>query len=395
VRTGDLPDGVPAAGRRGLAIGYAAVCIAWVIVLALFAADERLAGIVGAAVAAVGAAVLAITVGPAPGPGSNERDLGGYQLIELLGKGGMGEVWRAEHDSLIRPAAIKVMRRELHGSVPPKELDSLIARFQREVQVTATLTSPHTIQVFDFGKTFDGSLYYVMELLHGLNLETLVNSHGPQPAERVVLLLQHVCASLAEAHHRKLIHRDIKPANIYLCAVGMEVDFVKVLDFGLVRDLNNEHRLTMQGSTPGTPAYLAPEFLLDRVDHRADLYSLGCVAYFLLTGRLVFEAENRIEMLAAHTSETPLAPSKRTELSVPPELDALVLALLAKDPSARPQSADELAARLASIPLATPWTAQRAQAWWQSHAPALLTKGRTGVDRSVPLTSRHQLSQAS
>jgi eukaryotic-like serine/threonine-protein kinase len=375
------------ARSRWLVRGYAFVCLCWLAVVVV--AQLGTLHIVVAAIAAALAGVLAVLLRNSDD--SSERGLGGYTLVELLGTGGMGEVWRAEHEALIRPAAVKLMRRELIGSVSKRELDAMTARFQREVQVTATLTSPHTIEVFDFGQTADGSLYYVMELLHGLDLETLVLEHGPQPAERVVHLMSHACASLAEAHHRNLIHRDIKPANIYACAVGMEVDFVKVLDFGLVRDLNNEHRLTIQGSTPGTPAYLAPEFVLDRVDHRADLYALGCVAYWLLTAQLVFEADSKVAMMAAHSSEQPLPPSKRTELPIPRELDDLVLALLAKDPADRPQDAAELALRLAAVPLATPWTPQRAEAWWQTHLPGILAKGREGVERKTPLTPRHDI----
>lgn len=305
-------------------------------------------------------------------------DLGGYQLVEQLGKGGMGEVWRAKHASLLRPAAIKLIRRELMAQLGHKEAEALTQRFQREVQSTAKLSSPHTIEVFDFGKTADGSPYYVMELLHGLDADSLIKQYGPQPAERVVHLLLQVCASLSEAHHRSLVHRDIKPANIYICAVGMEVDFVKVLDFGLVRDLNTDQRLTTQGSTPGTPAFLAPDFVHDKVDHRSDLYSLGCVAYYLLTGTLVFEATTRVAMLAAHAQQQPMAPSKRTELPIPAALDHIVLACLAKDPADRPQSARTLAARLADVPFDTPWTQERAETWWRNHLPAILAKGRDG-----------------
>jgi eukaryotic-like serine/threonine-protein kinase len=301
--------------------------------------------------------------------------LGGYQLLELLGQGGMGEVWRAEHKSLIRPAAIKLLRGELLASLPARDLDELQQRFRREVQITATLSSPHTVAIFDYGHTPDRALYYVMELLHGVDLEYLVATYGPQPAERVVYLLRQVCESLAEAHHRNLIHRDIKPANIYICAVGMKVDFAKVLDFGLVRDLEVDHRLTVQGTTPGTPAYLAPESIEDKLEPRSDLYSLGCVAYWLLTGRLVFEADTRIAMIAAHQSQQPIAPSRCSELPIPAELDAIVLALLAKNPADRPGAA-ELARQLAAVPLATAWTDDRADAWWRAHLPDKLAASR-------------------
>lgn len=300
------------------------------------------------------------------------RRLGAYELVEELGHGGMGEVWRAEHHSLIRPAAVKLLRRDLTAMLPSSEREALNIRFQREVQATAMLSSPHTVAIFDFGHTNDGTLYYVMELLHGLDLESLVEKHGPVPAERVIYLLSQACDSLAEAHRRNLIHRDVKPANIYLCVVGLDVDFVKVLDFGLVRNLRADTRLTNEGAVSGTPAYLAPESAAhNQFDARGDIYALGCVAYYMLTGKLVFEAETAAGMMAAHIRDKPTAPSEQSELPVPPELDAIVLACLAKKPDDRPQSAEELQARLAAIKLAAPWDQHRARSWWQTHVPDL------------------------
>ncbi len=300
------------------------------------------------------------------------RRLGAYELVEQLGHGGMGEVWRAEHHSLIRPAAVKLLRRELTSRLPAAEREALNIRFQREVQATAMLSSPHTVAVFDFGHTHDGTLYYVMELLYGLDLETLVERHGPVPAERVIYLLRQACDSLAEAHRRSLIHRDIKPANIYLCAVGLEVDFVKVLDFGLVRNLSADIRLTNEGAVSGTPAYLAPESAAhNRFDARGDLYALGCVAYYMLTGKLVFEAETSAAMIAAHIRDQPAPPSKQSELPIPAELDAIILACLEKKPEDRPQSAEELQRRLDAVALGSPWTQQRARTWWSAHVPDL------------------------
>ncbi len=301
------------------------------------------------------------------------RRLGAYELVEELGHGGMGEVWRAEHHSLIRPAAVKLLRRDLTAMLPAAERESLNIRFQREVQATAMLSSPHTVAIFDFGHTHDGTLYYVMELLHGLDIETLVEKHGPVPAERVVHLISQACDSLAEAHRRNLIHRDVKPANIYLCAVGLQVDFVKILDFGLVRNLRGDVRLTNEGSVSGTPAYLAPEAAAhNQFDARGDIYALGCVAYYMLTGKLVFEAETAAGMMAAHIRDEATAPSQRSELPIPPELDAVVLACLAKKPADRPQSAEELQARLAAIPLRAPWSQPRARSWWTTHVPDLV-----------------------
>jgi eukaryotic-like serine/threonine-protein kinase len=322
------------------------------------------------------------------------KRLGAYELVEELGHGGMGEVWRAEHHSLIRPAAVKLLRRELTQRLSNTERDALNARFQREVQATAMLSSPHTVAVFDFGHTQDGTLYYVMELLNGLDVETLIEKHGPQPAERVIYLLRQACDSLSEAHRRNLIHRDIKPANIYLCAIGLKVDFVKILDFGLVRDLSSNLRLTNEGSISGTPAYLAPEAAAhNQFDARGDIYALGCVAYYMLTGRLVFDGETSAAMIASHIRDVPTPPSQRSELPIPPELDAIVLACLAKRPEDRPQSAEELQQRLNEIPLATPWNQQRALGWWSVHVPDLVERACTECGSSpevspMPLRKR-------
>jgi serine/threonine-protein kinase len=316
---------------------------------------------------------------------ADAKSLGAYHLVEMLGQGGMGEVWRAEHQSLIRPAAVKLLRREVTSMMGRAELDQMNLRFQREVQATALLTSPHTVAVYDFGQTSDGTLYYVMEMLNGLDAETLVRRYGPQPAERVIYLLRQACESLAEAHHRDLIHRDVKPANVYLCAVGMKVDFVKMLDFGLVRDLNSNLNLTNEGAVSGTPAYLAPESAAqNKFDARSDIYALGCVAYWMLTGTLVFEGATAAAVMAAHIRDVPEAPSSRTELPIPAELEKLVLECLAKDPTKRPQSADKLRRRLDAIELAMPWTQQRAAAWWGTHQPDLLGRARTTCAEGMP-----------
>ncbi len=211
-------------------------------------------------------------------------------------------------------------------------------RFEREAHATAALSSPHTIKVFDFGLTDDGAFYYVMELLAGRDLESLVREFGPVPADRAVFLLRQVCHSLADAHARGLVHRDIKPANIYVCRMGLEYDFVKVLDFGLVkvrhRSGDTQTLATIEHGTTGTPAYMAPEIILGEndVDRRADVYALGCVAYYLLTGQLVFEADTPMKMFMQHVQATPLPPSQRTELPIPPALDDLVMSCLEKDP---------------------------------------------------------------
>ena len=307
------------------------------------------------------------------------QELGSYQLIERLGTGGMGEVWRAEHRLLARDAAIKLVRPEVLGARDEGEARVMLKRFEREAQATAALSSPHTIQVFDFGVTQDGTFYYVMELLTGRDLESLVREFGPLPPNRVLYLLRQVCHSLADAHARGLVHRDIKPANIYVCRMGLEYDFAKVLDFGLVkiqtggRGRNSETLATMENTTPGTPAYMAPEIILgdSDVDRRADVYSLGCVAYFLLTGELVFEADTSMKMLMQHLHAQPLAPSERTELTVPRELDDMILACLQKDPSRRPQDAGELYQMACQVHIRDEWNSSEAKRWWRAHLPQL------------------------
>jgi eukaryotic-like serine/threonine-protein kinase len=303
------------------------------------------------------------------------RELGSYRLEEPLGKGGMGEVFRATHQMLARPAAVKLIRPEILGSSSPGAARVIIQRFRREAEAAASLRSPHTISLYDFGVANDGTFFFVMELLDGLDLETLVERYGPVPPERSVYLLRQVCDSLQEAHSRGLVHRDIKPSNIFTCRLGLEVDFVKVLDFGLVKAVDEGGReatlLTAPDSTTGTPAYIAPEMVRgDRVaDHRVDLYTLGCVAYWLLTGRLVFQAPNAIQLMYQHANTPPVPPSQLSEFEIPPALDAVILACLAKFPEDRPQSAAELSARLAQAMPAPAWTEELAHRWWNRHHP--------------------------
>ena len=303
------------------------------------------------------------------------QELGSYQLIERLGAGGMGEVWRAEHNLLARSAAVKLVRPEVLGMSNEHEARTVLARFEREAQATAALSSPHTINLFDFGVTEEGTFYYVMELLLGRDMESLIREFGPVPADRAIYLLRQVCHSLADAHARGLVHRDIKPANIYLCRMGLEYDFVKVLDFGLVKSSTRkeigETTLTSPQMTTGTPAYMAPEVILgEEVDRRADVYSFGCVAYYLLTGRLVFEAETPMKMLLQHVQAPPVPPSARSELTIPPEIDALVLACLEKDPDKRPQHAEELLLAACGCSCDA-WDQPQAKRWWQTHLPDL------------------------
>jgi serine/threonine-protein kinase len=301
------------------------------------------------------------------------RDLGSYNLLSLIGTGGMGEVWRARHRMLARDAAIKVIRADLMLLQPGYESDITRKRFSREAQAIASLQSPHTVFLFDFGVAEDGSFYYVMELLDGISLQLLVDKFGPQPAARVIHMLRQVCGSLEEAHRRGLIHRDIKPNNIFACMVGLEYDFMKVLDFGLVKNVSHEENLhlTAPGLTAGTPAYMAPEVALgkEHLDGRADLYSLGCVAYFLLTGSPVFDEKSATATLMAQVQKNPTPPSQRTEVSIPPQLETIVLRCLAKRPEERPRSAHELDRLLASISGVREWTQENASEWWQTYLP--------------------------
>jgi plasmid stabilization system protein ParE len=303
------------------------------------------------------------------------RELGSYRLEEKLGEGGMGEVWRARHRMLARPAAIKLIRPSVAGDARAGVSGEAVRRFEREAQVIARLRSPHTVELFDFGIATDGAFYYVMELLDGLDADSLLRRFGPTPPERAIYLLRQVCHSLSEAQSCGLVHRDIKPANIFLCRYGEEYDFVKVLDFGIVRavrdpaDTSLVH--TRENAVRGTPAFIAPEQAMGlELDGRADIYATGCVAYWLLTGQFVFTAETSMGLLLQHAQTPPAPPSARTDLPIPAALDDLVLSCLAKDPANRPQSAKELSLRLAEVEVARAWTQDRARDWWVTHQPA-------------------------
>ena len=300
------------------------------------------------------------------------RRMGSYHLVERLGEGGMGEVWRAEHRMLARPAAIKLVRPEGMGR-NPFERQTLMRRFEREARATAALTSPHTIQLFDYGVAPNGTFYYVMELLRGLDLERFVERFGPMPAPRAAYLLRQACLSLDEAHNQGMIHRDVKPANVYLCRVGREHDFVKVLDFGLVKsvagDAPREVALTAAHMAAGTPAFMAPELAMgeSRIDGRADLYALGCVGYWLVTGHQVFEERSPMRLMLAHAHQRPERPSRRSEVHIPGAFEELLMACLSKSPGDRPQTAEALAAALGG--LAGDWNQDEAEKWWRIHLP--------------------------
>jgi serine/threonine-protein kinase len=303
------------------------------------------------------------------------EDIGTYALTERIGRGGMGEVWRARHKTLARDAAVKLIRPEMLAAGSGRQETQLRRRFEREARSTASLRSPHTVALYDFGRATDGSFYYVMELLEGIDLQTLVDRFGPMDPARVARVMDQVAQSLEEAHRAGLVHRDIKPRNIILAKLGLEYDFAKVLDFGLVKTLypDDPHRTltTLDGTTTGTPAYMAPEVAMgDRtIDGTADLYSLGCTAYFLLTGQMVFEAPTATAYAIAHVQTTPVPMRERSELPIPAGLEAVVMQLLEKDPARRIQSAREVARRLRALRDVGTWTPEQAERWWETNLP--------------------------
>ena len=327
------------------------------------------------AIAAVAAIVGSRVVSELSEQAGRARELGSYRLVALLGHGGMGEVWRAEHRMLARDAAIKLVRAGADASGR-----DVTARFEREAKATAALRSPHTVQLYDFGRSDDGAFFYVMELLEGFTLEEVVRRFGPLSPGRVVHLLRQVCHSLAEAHAAGLVHRDIKPGNIFVCRYGGDPDFVKVLDFGLVKALAaSAADLTQTGFIAGTPAYMPPEMALGRaVDGRTDLYALGAVGYTLLTGLPVFDRKTALETIHDHASTIPIPPSRRVATPIPEDLERVLLDCLAKEPDDRPESARELEARLAGILLPEPWNREEAERWWNRNG------GLTGRTASVP-----------
>ena len=307
------------------------------------------------------------------------REMGSYRLVARLGKGGMGEVWRARHHMLARDAAIKLIHPDMLSRKSGSDSILVQRRFEQEAKATASLRSPHTVELYDFGVTQDGIFYYVMELLDGIDLETLVKKFGPQPPARVVNIVRQVCRSLADAHDHGLIHRDIKPTNIFLCRLGNEYDFVKVLDFGLVKVLDNDDaKMTAEGATTGTPAYMAPEMAMGSspVDGRTDLYGLGCVAYWLLTGSLVFDEKTAPAMMLAHLQKAPIAPSRKSHLVVPASLERAIMMCLEKGPAERPAGADVLARMLEGCDGSGSWTSEDAALWWRTKmAEAVVHEG--------------------
>ena len=286
------------------------------------------------------------------------QQLGQYRLEQRLGAGAMGVVYKAKHAMLRRPTAVKMVE-------PDKVTPEALAAFEREVQITSQLCHPNTVAIFDYGHTPEGLFYYAMEYLDGISLQHLVDQYGPQPIGRVVDLLQQVCGSLYEAHTMGLVHRDIKPANIMLNRRGADPDVVKVLDFGLVKEVDSDGQRGMAG----TPLYMSPEAIHQpaTVDPRSDLYAVGAVGYFLLTGRVVFEAADMQQLLHMHLEDTPAAPSLLRGERLPEELEDALLACLDKSRAKRPQTARELALRLDKVVVEDGWNVERADLWWNQH----------------------------
>jgi eukaryotic-like serine/threonine-protein kinase len=300
--------------------------------------------------------------------------LGQYTLEEKIGEGGMGAVYRARHALLRRPTAVKLVR---PGAATP----ALLARFEREVQLTSQLTHPNTIAIYDYGRTEAGTFYYAMEYLPGIPLDGVIREDGPQDPARAVHLLRQVCASLAEAHRAGLVHRDVKPANVMLCERGGLYDVVKVLDFGLVKDVAAEDAgVTATSHVVGTPQYMAPEAAhsASLVDARSDVYALGAVAYALVTGGPVFAGKSGVEVIGHHLHSAPVRPSERLGCAVDEHLEGLILACLAKRPEERPADAGVLLERLEAWP-GEPWTQARAREWWLTRGATILEARRAAA----------------
>jgi hypothetical protein len=302
--------------------------------------------------------------------------------MEKIGEGGMGVVYKARHALMRRDTAVKLL-------LPEHADNATIARFEKEVQLTCRLKHPSTIQVYDYGRTFDGIFYYAMEYLEGLTLQRLVDEFGPLPGSRVVHVLIQVCDSLAEAHSLGLVHRDIKPANIFLCCQGGVTDLVKVLDFGLVAGVHGSDSAdgVEADRHGGTPQFMAPEAFNAGVvpDPRMDIYAVGATGYFLLTGSEVFDGPTLDELRRQHESEPPRKPSSRSLIPIDPELESLLLECLGKNPADRPASAAVLATKLRQLRTHLAWARQDAASWWERHDAQIHSK--PGTPPARPMTS--------
>ncbi len=383
---------LPSSVRRTLAVGAAAFVpvVAPAVFRAVFPPVGASGAALGASAAAldlalfsgwalVAVAVSAVVSGVVFGLRRRLKaasEVGQYQLIEPVGSGHMGEVFLARHALLQRPCAVKLLRPERAGR-------DAIERFEQEARLTCRLTHPSTVAIYDYGWTPDRVFYYVMEFLDGLDLDRLVCEHGPLPPNRAIHVLRQVCGSLAEAHEAGLVHRDVKAANVILCCRGGVPDVAKVVDFGLARSQAAPPETgAEEGLVLGTPAYLSPEGFASPadVDARSDLYSVGVLAFVLLTGELPFTGADMVSMCGQHMMRAPDRPSERLGRPLPADLEALLLACLAKAPEDRPASAAELDEALAACADAGSWTRADAAAWWTS-------RGGAEVDDSAPLAS--------
>jgi eukaryotic-like serine/threonine-protein kinase len=382
---------VPSSGRRTAAVTAISYLPLWLAALGMAAwAPATLelppvAFVVGGLLF-ISIAVLLVTTGSRVIYGLRQQvteamQLGQYTLDQKIGEGGMGAVYRARHALLRRPTAIKLLPARRYGV-------ENIKRFEREVQHMARLTHPNTVAVYDYGRSPGGVFYYAMEYLDGVDLETLVAREGPQRAARVIHILRQVCGALDEAHAMGLTHRDIKPANIIVCRRGRMPDVAKVVDFGLVKEIARGSDDTATKVIMGTPAYLAPEAVTDpdAVGPLSDIYALGCVAYFLLTGVRVFDGKTSVDVCVKHVSAAPEPPSSRTDRPIPADLEAVVLACLRKDPAARPESAFALRSQLTRLESYRDWDEGEALAWWNAFEARRASEPPPLDDRAGPIT---------
>jgi serine/threonine-protein kinase len=373
---------VPSTGKRTLLVGALVTVTLTVGYLVRPAGDPNFAAFVAVWLTAfsLASALASRVIYGLQQQVRQARQLGQYVLEQRLGEGGMGVVYRASHRLLRRPTAVKLMSSERSHARD-------VARFEQEVRQTARLRHPNTVTIYDYGRSSDGVFYYAMELLQGSTLEDVVAVGGPLPPARTVAILSAIAGALEEAHGINLIHRDIKPANIMLCELGGQVDVVKVLDFGLVKDLSEDSELTQEGSLTGTPAFMSPETIQDpaHVGPRSDLYALGAVGYYLLTGLNVFEGKSVVEICSHHLLTPPVAPSKRTGRQCPAELEQLLMRCLEKDVDRRPKSADVFRRALSNLSDVGRWTDDAARAWWDEHRSELSERRAPSGELSATL----------
>lgn len=369
---------IPNSWKRAAAVLGTMAAMPIIVLLAVWMLDSTTAAVIWQrptivvekalimAVATLTTVVGVYTIGSLRIEAFEARQLGQYRLRERLGGGGMGEVFLAEHQLLKRPCAIKVIRPEKAGN--PR----VLARFEREVKQTAKLSHWNTIEIFDYGRTDDGTFYYVMEYLPGMNLSEMVQAYGPLPPERVIHLLAQICDALNEAHQMGMVHRDIKPANVFSATRGGVYDVAKLLDFGLVKPLTEatDARITQEEAITGSPLYMSPEQSTgEEPDARSDIYSIGAVAYYLLTGQPPFVDQRPIKVLMAHAHQAPAPPSSLRE-DIPRDMEAIVLRCLAKSPTERFSSARSLRDALLACEAAGKWNRDDASRWWQKYAEA-------------------------